>query len=135
MEKSHHSDSDFNNIWYIGLFQPIMKLVKAKNLYTQNFSKYDPPKSEGEISRFVITWLWIIENMHMHSDFSLEKAALSRGNGNFPFQVNKKNLNIKKPRSPPWTLFFRYFIFSLKTLTYFSNYQAIKIMEPEFHKL
>ena len=55
--------------------------------------------------------------MHMDSDFSLEKAALSRGNGNFPFQVNEKNLNIKNPRSPPWTLFFIFFIFSLKTLT------------------
>ena len=36
----------------------------------------------------------------MDSDFSLEKAALSRGNGNFPFQLNKKKIKHKKTRSP-----------------------------------
>ena len=51
--------------------------------------------------------------MHMDSDFSLEKAALSRGNGNFPFQVNKNNLNIKKKNRSPLDIIF----FSLNALT------------------
>ena len=42
----------------------------------------------------------------MHSDFSLEKDALSCGNDHFQFQTNQKKLNIKTPRTPPWTLFF-----------------------------
>ena len=52
-----------------------------------------PPESEeGGTSRLAITFLLIIENIHMHSDFSLEKDALSCDNGNFQFQMNKKKL-------------------------------------------
>ena len=93
----HHSDLDFNKIHYIGLFSPKNKLGKVKNLYSQNFSKYEPLKSEGVTSRLAITFL-----------LSLEKDALSCGNGNFQFQMNKKNLN-KKKNAPPWTLFFQFF--------------------------
>ena len=57
MQNRNHPDSDFNEIQYIGLFFPKNQLVKVKNLYTQNFSKYDPLKSEGGISRLAITWL------------------------------------------------------------------------------
>ena len=48
----------------------------------------------------------------MDSDFSLEKAALSRGNGNFPFQVNEKNLNIKNPVPPLDIIFYDFYFFS-----------------------
>ena len=58
----------------------------------------------------------------MHSDFSLEKDALSCGNGNFQFQINKKKLNIKKPRTPPWTLLKFFFIFFLDSSTPFLYY-------------
>ena len=102
----HHSDWDFNVIQYIGLFSPKNKLGKVKKLYSQNFSKYDPLKSEGGTSRLAITFLLIIENIHMHSDFSLEKDALSCGNGHFQFQMNRKKFNLKNPRTPPWTFFF-----------------------------
>ena len=44
MEKVHHPDSDLSVIRYIGLFCPRKKLVKAKKLYSQNFSKYAPPE-------------------------------------------------------------------------------------------
>ena len=40
----HHPDSDLSVISYIGLFSPRKKLVKAKKLYSQNFSKYAPPE-------------------------------------------------------------------------------------------
>ena len=40
----HHPDSDLSVIRYIGLFSPRKKLVKAKKLYSQNFSKYAPPE-------------------------------------------------------------------------------------------
>ena len=109
LKKQHHSDSDFNEIRYIGLFFPKNKLVKVKKLYSQNFSKYDPLKSDGGISRLAITWLRIIENIHMHSDFSLEKDALSCGNGNFPFQMNKKKIKLKKPPHPPLDTIFKFF--------------------------
>ena len=118
----HHSDLDFNEIRFIGLFSPKNKLGKIKNLYSQNFSKYDPLKSEGGTSRLAITFLLIIENIHMHSDFSLEKDALSCGNGNFQFQINKKKLNIKNPRTPPWTLFLKKIIFFLDSSTPFLYY-------------
>ena len=58
----------------------------------------------------------------MHSDFSLEMGALSCGNGNFQFQINKKKLNIKNPRTPPWTLFLKKIIFFLDSLTPFLDY-------------
>ena len=87
----NHSDLDFDEIQYIGLFSSKNKLGKVKTLYSQNFTKYDPLKSEGWTSRLAITFLLIIENIHMHSDFSLEKDALSCGNGHFQFQMNKKN--------------------------------------------
>ena len=120
--KWNHSDLDFVEIRYIGLFSPKNKLGKVKKLYSQNFSKYDPLKSEGGTSRLAITFLLIIENIHMHSDFSLEKDALSCGNDHFQFQMNKKKFNIKNPRTPPWTLFFKNFIFFLDSLTPFSDY-------------
>ena len=118
----HHSDLDFNVIQYIGLFYPTNKLDKVKKLYSQNFSKYDPLKSEGGTSRLAITFLQIIENIHIHSDFSLEKDALSCGNGHFQFQMNRKKFNLKKPRTPPWTFFFWNLIFFLDSLTPFSDY-------------
>ena len=118
----HHSDWDFNVIQYIGLFSPKNKLGKVKKLYSQNFSKYDPLKSEGGTSRLAITFLLIIENIHMHSDFSLEKDALSCGNGHFQFQMNRKKFNLKNPRTPPWTFFFWNLIFFLDSLTPFSDY-------------
>ena len=43
----NHPDLDFDEIQYIGLFSPKNKLGKVKKLYSQNFSKYDPLKSEG----------------------------------------------------------------------------------------
>ena len=58
----------------------------------------------------------------MHSDFSLEKDALSCGNDHFQYQMNQKKLNIKTPRTPPWTLFFEKNIFFLDSLNPFSNY-------------
>ena len=118
----NHPDLDFDEIRYIGLFSPKNKLGKVKKLYSQNFSKYDPLKSEGGTSRLAITFLLIIENIHMHSDFSLEKDALSCGNDHFQFQMNKKKFNIKNPRTPPWTLFPKNFIFFLDSLTPFSYY-------------
>ena len=117
----HHSDLDINEIRYIGLFFPKNKLGKVKKLYSQNFSKYDPLKSEGVTLRLAITFLLIIENIHMHSDFSLEKDALSCGNGHFQFQMNKKKFNIKKPH-PPWTFIFLILIRFLDSLTPFSDY-------------
>ena len=56
--------------------------------------------------RLAITFLLIIENIHMHSDFCLEKDALSCGNGHFQFQKNNKKLNLKNPRTPPGHFFF-----------------------------
>ena len=50
----HHPDSDLSVIRYIGLFCPRKKLVKAKKLYSQNFSKYAPLKSDRVFSSFVI---------------------------------------------------------------------------------
>ena len=108
----HHSDLDFNVIQYIGLFSPKNKLGKVKKLYSQNFSKYDPLKSEGGTSRLAITFLLIIEKIHMHSDFSLEKDALYCGNGHFQFQMNRKKINLKKTPHPPWTFFFEIWYFS-----------------------
>ena len=108
----HHSDLDFNVIQNIGLFYPTNKLGKVKKLYSQNFSKYDPLKSEGGTSRLAITFLLIIEKIHMHSDFSLEKDALYCGNGHFQFQMNRKKINLKKPPHPPWTFFFEIWYFS-----------------------
>ena len=91
-------------------------------LYSQNFSKYDPLKSEGGTSRLAITFLLIIENIHMHSDFSLELDALSCGNGHFQFQMNKKKFNIKNPTTPPGHFLNFFFIFFLDSLTPFSDY-------------
>ena len=108
----HRSDWDFNVIQYIGLFSPKNKLGKVKKLYSQNFSKYDPLKSEGGTSRLAITFLLIIENIHMHSDFSLEKDALSCGNGHFQFQMNRKKFNLKNPRTPRGHFFFEIWYFS-----------------------
>ena len=50
----HHPDSDLSITHYIGLFSPRKKLVKAKKLYSQNFSKYAPLKSDRVFSSFVI---------------------------------------------------------------------------------
>ena len=58
----------------------------------------------------------------MHSDFCLEKDALSCGNGHFQFQKNNKKLNLKKPRTPPLDTFFYNFIFFLDSLNPFSDY-------------
>ena len=41
-----HFDMDFNKIRYTGLFSHKNKLVKVRKLYSQNFSIYDPLKSE-----------------------------------------------------------------------------------------
>ena len=46
MEKVHHPNSDLSVIHYMGLFSPTKKLVKGKKLYSQNFSKYAPLKSD-----------------------------------------------------------------------------------------
>ena len=54
MEKVHHPDSNLGVTHYVGLFSPRKKLVKAKKLYSQNFSKYAPLKSDRVFSSFVI---------------------------------------------------------------------------------
>ena len=60
----------------------------------------------------------------MNSDFSLEKGALSCGKDTFQFRMNKK-LNLS-----PWTLFKFFF---LDSLTSFTDYLSIKLMEPSLH--
>ena len=58
----------------------------------------------------------------MHSDFSFEKDALSCGNDNFQFQINKK-----KNKNCISLGFVLNFTFFLDSLTAFSNCYSIKI--------
>ena len=68
----------------------------------------------------------------MISDLCVQKDTLSSGNVTFSFKLKNSKLCFKNPRSPPWTFFFRFFIFLLKTFTYSSNYPSVKKMGPEF---
>ena len=74
-----------------------------------------------------------MENIHMLSDFTVQKDALSCGKAIFSLRMKKKKINFKNPRPPLWTFFFGFFIFFLETLTYSSNYQTIKFMGPHLH--
>ena len=49
------------------------------------------------------------------TDFYSQKDALACGHVNFSFKMTEKKLNIKNPPSPPWTFFFKNFIFSLES--------------------
>ena len=69
----------------------------------------------------------------MHSDFSLEKDALSCGNDHFQYQMNQKKLNIKNPAPPPGH-FFEKNIFFLDSLNPLSNYQSIKLVGPQLYQ-
>ena len=43
MANSHHSDWDFNETQYTGVFHPKNKMVNVKVSNIENFSKYAPP--------------------------------------------------------------------------------------------
>ena len=70
-----------------------------------------------------ITWSWNIENIHLYSDITLEKDALSCGIIHFSFKLTKKNLKLLKPLlAPHLELFFKNFYISPKKLHLFLNY-------------
>ena len=79
MANPHHSDWDFNETQYTGLFHPKNKLVSVKFSNFENFPKYAPPKCDQKFSILAITFLKMIENLHMYSDITSEKDALSCG--------------------------------------------------------
>ena len=95
----HHSDWDFNETQCIGLFHPKNKLVSVKNPYAKNLAKKSPLKSDRKFSIWAITWSWNIENIHMYSDITLEKDAISCGIIPFSLKMTKKMLNWD-PRNP-----------------------------------
>ena len=124
---SHHSDWDFNETQCIGLFHPKNKLVSVKIPYAKNFAKKPPLKSEQTFSILAITWSWNIENIHMYSDITLEKDALSCGIIHFSFKLTKKILNFKNPPAPPLDIFFQNFYFPPKKLHLFIKLSIKKI--------
>ena len=79
MANPHHSDWDFNETQYTGLFHPKDKLVSVKKSKIENFLKYAPPKSDQIFSILAITFFKIIEKLHMYSDITSENDALSCG--------------------------------------------------------
>ena len=79
MAKCHHSDWDFNETQYTGLFHPNNKVVNVKILNFEKFSRYAPLNSDQNFSIFAITFLKIIEKLHVYSDITSETYALSCG--------------------------------------------------------
>ena len=81
--------------------------------------KYDPLKSQLFFSRMAINWLYNIEKIKFISDLYVQKDALSSGNVTFSFKLKKSEQCFKNLRSPPWTFFFRFFIFFSKNFHLF----------------
>ena len=72
------------------------KLVKVKRLYSQNFSKHVPLKSDRGGFEFCHNLYMNCGKYTYESDFESQKYALHCGNDIFPYQMTK-NVNNKTP--------------------------------------